>query len=242
MPRIVTALAVLVLAGFAGMFASSPAFASDPPGDCWQGALAHDPLHCRVLEAAQREGIVEVEGIYRTLTNETYVYLSKPDPVDGSEHIDRATADALKAKATEIVAQSPDSLRYDYWMLRWCVFAPNEPLSSDVEGPAYADASEEEKAKYRECVMMLLSWYAPVASIGNQLYGNVALFVGGAEARKQATGWAGWEQAWPAVPDATHGRPIPGRSTSQAWTSMFRHRARPSQPSGTVTSRNGILT
>ena len=35
-----------------------------PPGDCWGGALSDDPLHCYALEEAQRDGIIEVEGVY----------------------------------------------------------------------------------------------------------------------------------------------------------------------------------
>ena len=36
-----------------------------PPGNCWGGVLSDSPVHCFALEQAQRDGIIEVEGIYR---------------------------------------------------------------------------------------------------------------------------------------------------------------------------------
>ena len=35
-----------------------------PPGDCWNGALNGDPIHCHFLEEAQREGKIDFITIY----------------------------------------------------------------------------------------------------------------------------------------------------------------------------------
>ena len=207
MPRIVTALAVLVLAGFAGMFASSPAFASDPPGDCWQGALAHDPLHCRVLEALQREGTVEVDGIFRAPEGGILVYLSKPKPEEDArlisigDHrtklIEKATSDLLKAKLAELVAQSPDSFDYDHRAMHVCVFRDeNDRYEPDAVVP-YADADEAVKAKYRECLANSPPWATQWMSLGLAGYGDVVLVLAEAETHKQVTGWASWTTLWP---------------------------------------------
>ena len=44
---------------------SQPGAVPPPPGNCWGGALSESPVHCFALEQAQRDGIIEVEGIYR---------------------------------------------------------------------------------------------------------------------------------------------------------------------------------
>ena len=207
-----TALVVLMLAGLSGMFASSPAFASDPPGDCWQGALADDPLHCQVLEAAQRDGTVEVDGIFRASNDELYVYLSKPKPaadapimdmsqprVGDAKRIDRATSDLLKAKAAKFVAQSPDSFNYDHRVVQWCVFATEEmgrEFDYDVVIP-YAEADDALKAKYRECMLSLVPWSSQWQSMGPNYFGNVILLLAPAEAQRQIIGWASWTRLWP---------------------------------------------
>ena len=62
-----TALAVLLIAHLSAPHsqAQAPKPPADqeaagtpvqPPGDCWNGVLSDDPLHCYILEEAQREG------------------------------------------------------------------------------------------------------------------------------------------------------------------------------------------
>ena len=202
-----TALVVLMLAGLSEVFAPSPAFASDPPGDCWQGALSHDPQHCLVLEALQREGTVEVDGIYRASDDWIYVYLSKPKPEEGArtifigdyetERIEKATSDVLKAKLAELVAQSPDSFNYDHWAMHVCVFRDeNDKYDADAVIP-YADAGDTVKAKYRECMANSPPWAAQWMSLGLAWSGDVVLVLAEAETRKQVTGWASWTALWP---------------------------------------------
>ena len=35
-----------------------------PPGDCWNGALTEDPLHCYIFEEAQRAGEIDIAAVY----------------------------------------------------------------------------------------------------------------------------------------------------------------------------------
>ena len=202
-----TALAALMFVGLSGLFASSPAFASDPPGDCWQGALSHDPQHCLVLEALQREGTVEVDGIFRAPEGGILVYLSKPKPEEEArligigdhrtKRIEKATSDLLKAKLAELVAQSPDSFNYEHRAIHVCVFRDeNDRYEPDAVVP-YADADEAVKAKYRECLANSPPWATQWMSLGLAGYGDVVLVLAEAETHKQVTGWASWTTLWP---------------------------------------------
>ena len=53
-----------------------------PPGDCWNGALSNDPLHCYILEEAQRAGLIEVAAVYLSPgTAPLYIYLKQTEPL-----------------------------------------------------------------------------------------------------------------------------------------------------------------
>ena len=83
-PRWRRLAAVLSVAAFAiaalAIYTAPSVHATPPPGNCWGGALSDDPLHCRVLEEAQRDGIIEVEAIYEG-GGMLYVYLAQSDRV-----------------------------------------------------------------------------------------------------------------------------------------------------------------
>ena len=53
---------------------------SAPPGDCWDGALSEDPLHCWLLEQAQSDGIIEVDAVYRA-GRTLNIYLKQEEPL-----------------------------------------------------------------------------------------------------------------------------------------------------------------
>ncbi len=78
-PSIALAMTAFAIAALA-IYAVPSVHAAPPPGDCWGGALSDDPLHCRVLEEAQRDGIIEVETIYEG-GGVLYVYLAQNAPV-----------------------------------------------------------------------------------------------------------------------------------------------------------------
>ena len=78
-PSIALAMTAFAIAALA-IYAVPSVHATPPPGNCWGGALSDDPLHCRVLEEAQRDGIIEVEAIYEG-GGVLYVYLAQSDRV-----------------------------------------------------------------------------------------------------------------------------------------------------------------
>ena len=63
--RVLSSILIVAVAFAALTVSWNPvAHAEGPPGDCCSEVLSTDPLHCYVLEEAQRDGVIEVEGIY----------------------------------------------------------------------------------------------------------------------------------------------------------------------------------
>ena len=53
-----------------------------PPGDCWNGVLSKDRLHCYILEEAQRAGHIEVVAVYLAPgRGPLYIYLQQTEPL-----------------------------------------------------------------------------------------------------------------------------------------------------------------
>ena len=73
-------LVALVAAAMIGVVALG---ATEPLGDCWGGALSAEPLHCYVLEEAQRAGVIEVAAVFVTPSNGLLVFVSHPAPWGG---------------------------------------------------------------------------------------------------------------------------------------------------------------
>ena len=55
----------------------TPPFTS---GDCFEGALSEDPLHCYVLEQAHSEGVIEVDAVYG-VGGALHIFLAQTEPV-----------------------------------------------------------------------------------------------------------------------------------------------------------------
>ena len=95
------------------MIQSAPlAHADDPDprlGDCFGGALSEDPLHCYVLEEAHREGVIDVDAVYRA-GGALFIYLTQTDPVGDEVY------DYIQGKAKEEARRTGE---YE------CVLEPN---------------------------------------------------------------------------------------------------------------------
>ena len=172
-PILSTALIVAALAAVLAVYSAPTAHASDPPGDCWGRALSADPLHCYALEEAQRDGIIEVEGVYTT-GSELYIYFD--DLRDSGTRDD--LNDLLEVNAREFAIQSPDRVTYGFREHRCSAGDPAET--------------------YRDCMLdytfkdnFLVPW--------DSSYDVIRLVSGGAEARKAVGGWASWRQVWPST-------------------------------------------
>ena len=87
------------------LYASRGADVSDPPDDCWNGALADDPIHCYALAELQRDGVIEVEGVYQ-IRAELNVYFAVPP--DEERPWKDWIADALRERADKFLERHPD--------------------------------------------------------------------------------------------------------------------------------------
>ena len=73
-----------------------------PPGDCWNGVLSDEPLHCHILEEAQRAGHIEVVAMYqvherRFFEGPLHIYLRQAEPLSSE------VGDFLRDKAYEYI-------------------------------------------------------------------------------------------------------------------------------------------
>ena len=151
-----------------------------PPGDCWSGALSDDPLHCYALEEAQRDGIIEVEGVYDA-SGELHIFFNYRTGPPVSALFDQGRleelVEVLKDNAREFVAQFPERVTYN---LPFHFCGPPDPAET-----------------YRDCILnrtfelVVVPWDSP--------YIRIFLVSGGADARQTFPGWASWLQIWPAT-------------------------------------------
>ena len=77
---------------------------SDPPGDCWNGALPENGVHCHVLEHAAMVEAIEVVAIYEAPNDVLHVFLARSAPLDGE------LTSLFKRKASEFLAERGKSL------------------------------------------------------------------------------------------------------------------------------------
>ena len=150
-----------------------------PPGDCWGGALSDDPLHCYALEEAQRDGIIEVEGVYDA-SGELHIFFNYRTGPPVTALFDQGRfedlLETLKDNARDFIARFPERVTYNL--------------------PIPACKSSDPAETYRDCVLRftfdieLLPWDSP--------YTLIRLFSGGIQKRRDFSGWASWDQVWPA--------------------------------------------
>ena len=150
-----------------------------PPGDCWNGALTEDPLHCYIFEEAQRAGEIDIAAVYLAPGDgPLYIFLSQTEPM-GSGAISY-----LRAKTYE----------YLETVERW---PPSGP------GIKCFDHTGDERRSCFDNVIGRPTWdsfgRAGVGSLPrSRVYEDIVLDVGGVEARRTKIGWASWRQLWPA--------------------------------------------
>ncbi len=154
--------------------------ATPPPGDCWGEVLSDDPLHCSALEEAQRDGEIEVEGVYEA-ENVLYIFFS--DLRDSGTRGD--LDDILKEHARDFVRLFPDQVAYDDFSRHRC---------------SRSDPAET----YRDCMLGYTFDHASFYP-WSSAYDNIRLAPGGAAARQSRPGWASWHQVWPTATGGARG-------------------------------------
>ncbi len=75
-----------------------------PPGDCWDGVLAENGVHCYVFEEAQRQGAIKVVAIYEAPNAVLHVFLARSAPLDGE------LTSLFRRKASAFLAERGESL------------------------------------------------------------------------------------------------------------------------------------
>ena len=170
--------AMLLVYGATPLHAQEPA-PQAPPGDCWNGALSGDPLHCYILEEAQRAGQIEVDAVYLTPGGGAlYIFLRQDGPISDQ------VSSYFRQKAYEFMESPPGYGRYK---------------TSRCDGFAGDERNN--------CLDQLMGWpmwsyyesYLETGLPRSRVYQNILLFTGGPEARRSEPGWASWRQVWPVV-------------------------------------------
>ena len=159
--------------------------AGPPPGDCWNGALSGDPLHCYILEEAQRAGQIEVDAVYLAPGGgPLYIFLRQDEPIG------EQVSSFFKEKAYEYLSSAEGKRRYDAWE---CEGHMGDQRKSCLDG-----------------ILWMTRWQGfghprSRALPPSNVYESITLYVGGAESRKTELGWASWRQVWPAVAGTVDG-------------------------------------
>ena len=185
------ALAAAAMVGVLAAGSPRAVHASDPPGDCWGGALSAEPLHCYILEEAQRAGVIEVAAIHVTPSNGLLVFVSHPAPWGGLPYL-RGTdvAAFFTAKTAEFLERWPERVFFDHRFHQRCVY-------DGGGGPPYAEASAEVKAKYEDCVIRSVQRTSGELPY-TKTYVRMDVMTGGADGVRKRGGWASFRQLWPA--------------------------------------------
>ncbi len=175
---IALAMTAFTIAALA-IYAVPSAHAAPPPGDCWGGALSDDPLHCHVLEEAQRDGIIEVEAVYEG-GGVLYVYLAQSDRVF-------MQSDRVFMQGVEWTAVRDEVYLY-------------------IKEQAEKEANRT--GKY-ECVLDIGGCSAGTLGNHGLLHSyilpplkeheDIMLRQGGVDAVRSEPGWAAFRQLWPAA-------------------------------------------
>ena len=168
---IATIVAALVVAVFS-IYTVPP---NPPLGDCFGGALSQDPLHCYVLEQADRQSVIDLEKVYDT---DGVLYFSLRQDGDVADDV----YDFIRAKSSEFYDRWPDDV----------------PVLS-----FYDECLEHLKPTYRECYLEvgLNRMYLPKSMEHN----DILFYTGDETARRLELGWASWRQVWPAVAGGASG-------------------------------------
>ena len=143
-----------------------------PPGDCWNGVLSDDPLHCDILEEAQRAGEIDIVAIYLARDGgPLYVFLSQTAPISD------AVGDFLRTKAHEYLRNGPQCGDFTGDDRTRCF---DEVLNGDSYIPLWRNFQYSS------------------ALPDSRGYSNILLRVGGTDGRRSVPGWGSWSQVWPA--------------------------------------------
>ena len=162
-----------------------------PPGDCWNGALSRDPLHCHILEEAQMAGHIEVAAVYLAPSRRgvLHIYLRQTEPISSE------VVDFLREKTYEYLDSPAGQATHETEQCDGYTGDERKNCFHHMLGRPYWEDFH------------VLGHYALP---GLRRLDNIHIDVGGADARRSVVGWASWTQVWPAP---TGGRGASGASS-----------------------------
>ena len=157
---------------------------------CWGGALSEDPLHCYVLEEAQREGLITVDGVF-VVGRLLRMYVTEDDLPD------EELVEFLVARGHEFIDRWPGRVSYNL---------------------KYSYCHSELEAAYAECVLRDTFWAVPDINPWDSPYANIMLWPGGSESRftKGGMGFLAPAVAPGSAPQPGPGSG-PGRRVRRVW-------------------------
>ena len=166
-----------------------------PPGDCWNGALSRDPLHCHILEEAQGAGHIEVVAMYIAHDRgPLHIYLRQAEPLSSE------VGDFLREKAYEYIEIPEAREHYGYACMPIVIKVIPAP-----EAPEDCPERHLQRAGWQD-----FHFLGNGALPRPFAYPDIVIEPGGADARRSRSGWASWTQVWPAP---TGGRGASGASS-----------------------------
>ncbi len=147
------------------------------PEDCWGGALDGEPMACYVLEHAQADGALKVVGVFQAPSGPLYVMLARSDPVD------EVLLGLLRAWYRDFLVSAQGAELYGFDS--GCGDFETRASCVDAwvgDGPWYITPDRP------------FSMFSAVTST----HDDVLLLPGGLAGREHVSGWASWQQLWPA--------------------------------------------
>ena len=185
---VIVTILVYGTTGIRSAHAQDPA---PPPGDCWNEALSRDPLHCYMLEEAQRAGDIKVAAVYVAPGGgPLHIFLEQATPITDE------MAQTFEAKAHEwMERESPAASHYAFECGGYTGDERKDCLNSSLEHPFWREFGMRQPGAFQHHALPL-----------SNIYENILIHVGGSEGRRSVPGWASWRQVWPP------GAPGPGGS------------------------------
>ena len=160
-----------------------------PPGDCWNGALSDEPLHCHILEEAQRAGHFEVVAMYTThRRGPLHIYLRQTEPLNSE------VGDFLRDKAYEYIKDPEAREHYGYACMPRIIRVIPAPEAPEDCPERHLQRAEWQNFHIPEGIVTHGGAFPhPFA------YSQIVIEPGGADARRSNWAWASWTQVWPAL-------------------------------------------
>ena len=175
-------IVTILVYGPAGIRPAHAQEPTPPPGDCWNEALSRDPLHCYMLEEAQRAGEIKVTAVYLAPGGgPLHIFLEQTTPITDE------VAQLFEAKAHEwMETVNPFTDEYKFECGGYTGDERKDCFNSFLDHPFW-----------REFGMRLPGAFQHHALSLSNIYENILIHVGGSEERRSVPGWASWRQVWP---------------------------------------------